>query len=289
MALPEVGQDDDRLGRWPGRGEDGGRGRTSSPSYSATRSTARATAATLRRRPGRGAGSAKRPSVSAPVPQTSRGLAGDEAGVEQAARRRRVAVADRRRTARRATSATSTTRARSAPESCTVAIPPPPAAPAAGRRRRARGCRSSRRGRAPGSPRRRRRAPPRRRRRRPGPPSGRPPWPARSAEPPTVRATTATSCLGRPGQGGPQRGRARGGSRAPGRPPGSAPERQGVVEVGGGGGDQLLPGRDGQGEPEVAAGPQQGREDRSRVGDEGHRPVGQRIGARCSRWPGGRW
>ena len=36
--------------------------------------------------------------------------------------------------------------------------------------------------------------------------------------------------------------------------------------------DQLLARRDGQGEPEVAAGAQQGREDRARVGDEGDGP-----------------
>ena len=50
---------------------------------------------------------------------------------------------------------------------------------------------------------------------------------------------------------------------------------QRVPGVGRGGGDELLPGRDGQAEAEAAACPQHRGEHRTRVGDQGDRPRGQ--------------
>ncbi len=55
-------------------------------------------------------------------------------------------------------------------------------------------------------------------------------------------------------------------------------ERERVPGVGGGGGDELLPGRNRDRETERPAGPQQGREHRARVRDQPDRPGRERVG-----------
>ena len=76
------------------------------------------------RRRGRPGSRSNRSSVSAPVPQTSRGLVGARPGSSSGASRS-VVAADRGANGTPSRSATSAASTRSAPESCTVAMPPP--------------------------------------------------------------------------------------------------------------------------------------------------------------------
>jgi hypothetical protein len=79
---------------------------------------------------------------------------------------------------------------------------------------------------------------------------------------------------GRLGQGGPERRRLPHRLQEQGHHPGPG-QLEGVVEVGGGAGHELVAGRDDQVEPEPAAVVEQGREHRPGMADHGHRPGGQ--------------
>jgi hypothetical protein len=79
---------------------------------------------------------------------------------------------------------------------------------------------------------------------------------------------------GRLGQGGPERRRLPDRLQEQGHHPGAG-QLQGVVEVGGGAGHELVAGRDDQVEPEPAVVVEQGREHRPGVADHRHRAGGQ--------------
>ena len=82
--------------------------------------------------------------------------------------------------------------------------------------------------------------------------------------------------VGRLGQGGPEGGRLPHRLQEQGRHPGAG-QLEGVVEVGGGAGDELVAGRDDQVEAEAAAVVEQGREHRPGVADHRHR-AGVQVG-----------
>ena len=173
-------------------------------------------------------------SVSVPVPHTSSGFAGFEAGVEQRGRaapwcRRRAARTGRRpaRRRRRPARARRPSRGRSRSRRAPAGAP-------AGRSRTARACPSARRGRGPGARRTRGRVPPTLA----SPPASAPEC-AVHERPPGRRGADGQRDdgdvgVGRPGERAPQPGRVPHGLQRTARPPGSRVGRERVVEVVGG-------------------------------------------------------
>ncbi len=124
MALPRLARTHHRLGRVAGGCEDRVRDRTRPRRTPRPGRPPGPRPPPPGRRPSPTRQPANRPSVSAPVPQTSSGLPATRPGSSRAASRCSVAGADGAN-GTPSVAATSTTRARSAPESCTVAMPRP--------------------------------------------------------------------------------------------------------------------------------------------------------------------